>query len=124
MNKIIEIMKGFDFRGRARMIFAAIGGMLFLVAQVIFPDLPFTEEQSLMFMGLIASYVLGEGLSGQTIAGNLKKLLTSQKFQALIAGLVVALVKVFVPDLGISDAELLGFVGTIMAFIVGAGSQK
>ena len=34
----------FDFRGRARMIFAGLGGILFMVLLAIFPDNPFTEE--------------------------------------------------------------------------------
>ena len=110
-----------DFRGRARMIFALLGGILFLALQAIFPDLPITEEQTIAFMGLIAAYVLGEGLSGQTIGDNFKKILTSQKFQALIVGLIVAFIKVFVPDLAISDSDLAVFIGAVATFIVSAG---
>ena len=113
----------FDFKGRARMIFAMLGGILFLAAQAVFPDLPFTEGQTVMFVGLIGAYVLGEGISGRTIGDNFLTIFKSQKFQALIAGLLVAVVKGFMPNLAISDTELIAFVVAIMAFIVGAGAQ-
>jgi uncharacterized membrane protein len=113
-----------DLKGRTRMIFALLGGILFLLLQAVFPNLPFTEEQSLLFMGLLAAYILGEGLSGKTISDNLATVLKSHKFQALLAGVLVTSLKAFFPALGISDAELIGFVGTLISFIVGAGSQK
>jgi len=113
-----------DLKGRARMIFAILGGMIFLVLQAIFPELPFTEEQSVLFIGLIAAYVLGEGIGGRVIGVNLMTMLKSQKFQALLAGLLVSVVKIFFPDLAISDAELIALVVALMAFIVGAGVQK
>jgi hypothetical protein len=114
----------FDFKGRARMIFALVGGILFLVAKAVFPQLPFSEEQTLLFVGLIGAYILGEGLSGKTIGDNLQTMLKSQKFQALIVGLLGTCIKAFFPNLAISDAELIGFIGTVMAFILGAGVQS
>jgi len=113
-----------DFKGRARMIFALLGGILFLVIQAIFPELPFTEEQTVLFMGIIAAYILGEGIGGAVIGDNLLSMLKSQKFQALVAGLLVAFVKVFLPDLPISDVELTALVIAIMTFILGAGATK
>jgi hypothetical protein len=112
------------FKGRARMIFAILGGFVFLILQAIFPDLPFTEEQTLVFFGLIAAYALGEGLSGRTIGDNLLTIVKSQKFQALVAGTIVIAIKGFFPNLGITDDQLLGFIGTLIAFILGAGVQK
>ena len=113
-----------DFKGRARMIFALLGGILFLVLQAIFPQLPFTESQTLLFMGLIGAYILGEGLSGKTIEDNLATVLKSQKFQALVIGIVVSSIKAFYPNLAISDVELTAVIGSLIAFIVGAGMQK
>jgi len=114
----------FDFKGRARMVFALLGGIIFLVVQAIFPNLPFTEEQTLVFMGLIAAYILGEGISGRTIGDNLLVVLKSQKFQALSIGLFVTLIKVFFPNLGISDEALMTLAGALVAFIVGAGAPE
>lgn len=114
----------FDFKGRARMIFALLGGILFLALKAIFPQLPFSEEQTLLFVGLIAAYILGEGLSGKTINDNFMAVLKSQKFQALVVGLIATLIKSFFPTLGISDPELIALIGTLAAFVVGAGSQK
>jgi hypothetical protein len=118
-NKMTDV-----FKGRARMIFALLGGIAFLVVQAVFPDLPFTEAQSLLFMGLIGAYILGEGIGGAVIGDNLKTLLASQKFQALIVGLIVSSIKLFAPDLAIGDTELMAVVGTLMAFILGSGIQK
>lgn len=114
----------FDFKGRARMIFALLGGFLFVILKAIFPDLPFTEEQSLSFMGLIGAYVLGEGISGRTIGDNFKTVIKSHKFLALMGGLVVVLVKGFFPNLAIPDDQLVAFVITVGTFIVGSGAQK
>lgn len=114
----------FDFKGRARMIFALLGGIVFLVLNAIFPDLPFSEESVVLFIGLIGAYILGEGIGGRVIGDNLKSMLASQKFQALLIGIIVSLIKGFFPNLAISDAELAAFIGTLMVFIVGAGVQK
>ena len=114
----------FDFKGRGRMIFALLGGVVFIVLQAIFPDLPFSEEQSVLMLALIGSYILGEGISGTTINDNLGTMLKSQKFQALIAGMLMNLVKGFFPTLGLSDADLTALVAAIMAFIVGSGATS
>lgn len=113
-----------DLKGRARMIFALLGGILFLVLQAVFPQLPFTEEQTLLFMGLIGAYILGEGLSGKTIGDNLASILKSQKFQALVAGIIMTAIKAFYPNLPMSDAELTALIASFMVFIIGSGAQK
>jgi len=114
----------FDLKGRGRMIFALLGGVVFIVLQAVFPQLPFTEEQTLLFFGLIAAYILGEGIGGAVIGDNLKAVLMSQKFQALIVGLFVALLKGFFPNLLIPDETLVAAAGALMAFIIGAGATK
>lgn len=114
----------FDLKGRGRMIFALIGGILFLVLNAVFPQLPFTETQIVSFMAIIAAYILGEGISGKTINDNVQTVLKSQKFMALVAGIVVSLIKGFFPSLAISDAEMTSGLLAIMTFIVGAGAQK
>lgn len=113
-----------DLKGRARMVFALLGGILFLILQAVFPQLPFSEEQTLLFMGLIGAYILGEGISGKTIGDNLSVLLKSQKFQALIAGIIVVGIKTAFPTLAISDAELTSVIVSIGVFIIGAGTQS
>ena len=113
-----------DFKGRARMIFALLAGVLFLVLQAIFPQLPFTESQTILFMGLIGAYVLGEGLSGKTVGDNLASVFKSQKFQVLVAGIIVSAIKAFFPNFPIGDVELTALVLSFMAFIIGAGAQK
>lgn len=111
-----------DFKGRARMIFSMLGGMLFLILQAVFPnELPFTETQVVLFVGLIGVYILGEGLSGKRVSDNLSSLFRSQKFQALLVGLVATSLKAFYPEIPFSDSELVTMIGSIMAFIVGAG---
>jgi hypothetical protein len=114
----------FDFKGRGRMIFALLGGIVFIVLQAVFPQLPFSEEQTLLFFGLIAAYILGEGIGGAVINDNLKTVLMSQKFQALVVGLFVALLKGFFPNLAIPDETLVAAAGALMAFIIGAGATK
>ena len=110
-----------DFKGRARMVFALLGGILFLILKAIFPQLPFTENETLLFIGLLGAYILGEGISGKTMGDNFMTMLKSQKFQVLIGGLLSTTIKAFFPNLALSDTELLGLIGSMMAFIVGAG---
>lgn len=114
----------FDFKGRSRMIFALLAGFVFVGVTIAFPKLNIAEEQKLMVLGLLGAYILGEGLSGKTVNDSLKTILKSQKFQVLIAGLIMTVVKGYFPDLKISDTELLTLVGTGMAFIIGAGAEK
>ena len=114
----------FDLKGRGRMIFALVGGMVFMFLQALFPDLPFTEEQTVMFVGLIGAYIIGEGISGRTFNDNLNTIIKSHKFQALIVGMFVNLIKGFFPDFAMSDAELNSFIASLMAFIIASGAQK
>ena len=108
-------------KDRARMIIALLAGIIFIILQAIFPDLPFTEPQMTTFAGLIGAYILGEGLEGARIKDNLIMALKSQKFQALIAGLLAIAVKSFFPDFPLSDEQLTQIVAILATMIVGAG---
>jgi uncharacterized membrane protein YdjX (TVP38/TMEM64 family) len=110
-------------KDRARMIFALIGGLLFIILKAIFPDLPFTEDQTIVFVGILCVYIIGEGLEGNRIADNLKAVLKSQKFQALVAGLIVVTVKSFFPNLPITDQQLTEIITILSVLILGAGVQ-
>ena len=109
------------FKGRERMIFALLGGIVFLVVKGVFPDLPFSEESTIAFFGLIAAYILGEGLSGQRIGDNLKELLKSQKFISLLAGLLLVFIRIFLPQFKMGDAEFISLIALLATFITGAG---
>ena len=108
---------------RLRMFIALLAGLLFLILQAVFPSLPFTEDQTVVFIGLIAAYILGEGLEGQRIGDNLKALLRSQKFQALVAGLLMIALKSFLPNFPLSEAQLTDLIAILGALIVGLGVQ-
>jgi len=110
-------------KNRARMIIALIAGIVFILLQAIFPDLPFTENQVIVFAGLIGAYILGEGLEGGRIADNLKLVLKSHKFQALIAGLLVIGIKSFFPNFPLTEEQLTEIVAILGALIVGAGVE-
>lgn len=110
-------------KGRGRMIFALLGGIIFLVVKAFMPEFPIGENETIAFIILLGAYILGEGISGRTFGDNLFTMLRSQKFQALIAGVAVILVKEYVPSLNIGETELLALIGAIMAFIVGSGAQ-
>lgn len=112
------------FKGRERVILALLGGILFLLLQVFFPSMKFSEEGTVMFIGLIGAYIIGEGISKQEIGQGLGELLKSQKFQALSAGLVIVLIKGFFPEFKITEEQLLGIVGLFSTFIVSAGVKS
>jgi len=112
------------FKGRERTILALLGGFLFLVLQIIFPSMKFTEEGTIMFLGLIGAYIIGEGISNQKIGQGFKDLIKSQKFQALSAGLFIVLIKGFFPTIEITEEQLIGIVGLFSTFIISAGAKS
>lgn len=113
----------FDFKGRGRMIVALVGGIVFIILKSVFPQIPITEEQTILFIGLIGAYILAEGISGKSINNGVMDILKSQKFQALVVGLIVTLAKGFFPNLKISDTDLAALIGSVMLFLIGAGTQ-
>jgi len=110
-------------KDRTRMIIALVGGILFLALQALFPKLPFTEEQTLVFVGLIGAYILGEGLEGQRIRDNFRAVLRSHKFWSLVAGLLVILLKSFWPNFPVTEAQITDLVFILGTLILGSGIQ-
>ena len=92
--------------------------------KIFFPDLPFTEEQTILFIGLIGSYILGEGLEGERIKDNFKLALRSHKLQALLAGLIIVTLRSFLPNLPITEAQLTELIAILASLILGAGVQN
>ena len=111
-------------KGRERMIMALVAGIIFMLFQAFLPQFKFTEEQSLMVVGLLGSYIIGEGISSQDWEFKFKELISSHKFQALIAGLVLVILKGFFPDLAITEDQLINFVALLGTFIVTAGAKS
>jgi uncharacterized membrane protein YdjX (TVP38/TMEM64 family) len=105
------------------MIIALLAGVVFLFLQALFPDLPFTEQQTVIFAGLIGAYILGEGLEGARIQDNIKAVLSSHKFQALFAGLLMIAIKSFFPNLPLTEELLTELITILGALILGAGVQ-
>jgi hypothetical protein len=110
-------------KDRARILFALLAGLIFILLKVLFPALPFTEEQTLLFIGMIGAYILGEGLEGQRLKDNLMLALRSNKLQALVAGSILVLVKSFFPTFPITEAQLTELISILSLLILGAGVQ-
>lgn len=108
---------------RIRMLFALVAGLVFLALKAIFPDLPFTEDQTVAFFGMLAAYLVGEGLEGPRVADNFKAMLKSWKFRSLIAGVVVLLAKAFWADFPLTEEQVIQGIEMLSALIVGAGAQ-
>ncbi len=108
---------------RIRMLFALLAGVAFLVLQAIFPDLPFSEEQTIAFFGLIAAYLIGEGLEGQRIKDNLKSMLSSWKFRSLLAGIALFTVKAFWPESPLTEDQFVNLLEILSALVLGVGAQ-
>ena len=108
---------------RIRMLIALIAGLLVVLLQVFFPDLPFTGDQFNGFLLLIGAYIVGEGLEGDRIKDNFGKLIRSNKFHALLAGLIIWMAKAFYPDLAITEDQVFNLVAVLASLIFGAGVQ-
>ncbi len=116
---------GFEFlKGRERMLLALVGGILFMILQVLFPSMKLDENQTLMFMGLLGAYIIGEGVSAQKIGEGFKDLFKSQKFQGLLAGISVLVINGLFPDLKISEENVISLIGLIGTFILSAGVRS
>ena len=110
-------------KNRARMMIASIAGLTFLLLQVFFPDLPFSEEQAAGILLLVGAYILGEGLVGEWSRDNFKALLRSNKFHAAAGGLMLWLLQAFFPELPITQEQMINILSLLSALIVGAGVQ-
>ena len=108
---------------RIRMLIALIAGLLVVLLQVFFPDLPFTGDQFNAFLLLIGAYIVGEGLEGDRIKDNFAKLIKSNKFHALLAGLIIWSAKIFYPDLAITEDQIFNLITVLASLIFGAGVQ-
>lgn len=108
---------------RIRMLFALIAGIVFLVLKALFPDLPFSEESTVAFFGLIAAYLVGEGLEGPRIADNFKAMLQSWKFRSLLAGVVVLLTKAVWIEFPLTEEQVIQAIEMLSALIFGAGAS-
>ena len=114
--------KEFDmFHNRA--FLALLAGLAFLLLQAFFPDLPFTEEQTIAFVAMIAAYMVGEGLEGERIIENLKQLLLSRKFLATIAGLTVLIVQAFYPNFAVTAEHLTELLVLVIGIVLNAGLE-
>lgn len=106
-----------------RQFLAMLGALVFMLALVFFPDLPFSEEQTIMFFGLLAVYVVGEGFEGKRIIENWKQLMGSRKFLAVVAGLIIVVVQAYRPDFPISVDKLTELFVVLAGLILGAGAE-
>ena len=106
-----------------RQFIALLAALVFMLALVFFPDLPFTEEQTLVFFGLLAAYLVGEGLEGKRIIENFKQLIGSRKFLATVAGLIIIFVQTWNPDFPIGADKLTELFVVLAGIILGSGAE-
>ena len=108
---------------RIRLLFALVAGIIFLALKAVFPDLPFTEESTVAFFGLIAAYLLGEGLEGPRIMDNFKAMLKSWKFRSLLAGVIVLVAQSLWVDFPLNEEQVIQAIEMLSALIVGLGAN-
>jgi hypothetical protein len=114
-----------DFlKGRERMLLALGGGILFMILQVLFPSMVLDESQTLMFMGLLGAYIVGEGVSSQQLGQGFKDLFKSQKFQGLMAGILLIVIQAIFPNMNISEEQVMTLIGLLGTFILSAGIKS
>jgi hypothetical protein len=111
-------------KGRERMLLALGGGILFMILQVLFPSMKLDETQTMMFVGLLGAYMVGEGISAQKLGEGFKDLFKSQKFQALLAGIAVVIVQAIFPDIKVSEEQIMSLVALLGTFILSAGVRS
>lgn len=108
---------------RNRQFIALLAALVFMLALVFFPNLPFTEEQTLVFFGLLAAYLVGEGLEGKRIIENFKQLIGSRKFLATVAGLIIIFVQAWNPEFPIGADKLTELFVVLAGIILGSGAE-
>ena len=106
-----------------RQFIALLAALVFMLALVFFPDLPFTEEQTLVFFGLLAAYLVGEGLEGKRIIENFKQLIGSRKSQTTVTRLIIIFVQAWNPDFPIGADKLTELFVVLAGIILGSGAE-
>jgi uncharacterized membrane protein HdeD (DUF308 family) len=106
-----------------RQFVALLAGLAFLLALVVFPDLPFSEDQTTVFFGLIAAYIVGEGLEGKRMLQNFGQLVKSRKFLATVAGLIVVVVQAYNPEFPVKADQLTELFLILGGIILGSGAE-
>jgi hypothetical protein len=92
---------------------------VFLIAEAINPNIPLSEEETVAFFVLLASYAIGEFFEGSRIEDSFYKLVRSHKFQMLVAGFVALGLRQYFPE--ISDEIVREFVAILALTIGGSG---
>lgn len=108
---------------RNRTFLALLAGLFFMLAKAVFPEFPFSEEQIVAFVALLATYIVGEGLEGKRIIDNFWQLFKSRKFLAVIAGLIVIVVQSLNSAFAVSPEQLTELFILFGAVIANAGVE-
>lgn len=108
---------------RNRQFLALLAGLIFMLALVFFPSLPFTQDQTVAVVALLAAYMVGEGLEGKRIIENFMQLVKSRKFLATAAGLVVVIIQAFKPDFIVSPDQLTDLLVLVVGLVFSSGVE-
>ena len=106
-----------------RQFIAIVAALVFALLQVFIPDLPISEEQNVAFFGLVAAYIIGEGLEGPRIVQNFKQLFGSRKFLSLLAGALVIVVQAIYPEFPVKPEQVTELFVVFGALILGSGAE-
>ncbi len=110
----------------SRKFWAALISLLLVATAAYLPGLPDLAAPLIDLAVLTAAYICGTAVEGKPSippADTLRGLLRSRKFWGALAGLVVILLRGFVPDFPLADEQVSAIILTLSAYILGTGVQ-
>jgi hypothetical protein len=103
----------------SRKVWALVLGLVALFVTGAFVGFPDVQTQMLEVVAPVVVYILSVGLTPNF--EGVKSVFTSTRFWALVASLLAATVKQFIPDFPVTEEQMIGAITLFSGYILGKG---
>jgi hypothetical protein len=104
-----------------RIFWAALVGVLMVVAKAAVPAFQLDSEALTQVLFVIGAYIFGESIEGNAPGGGWSAALRSRKFWASIVGAGMVVLHAYFPRLALDGAQVEQLVWVFATFITGMG---
>jgi uncharacterized membrane protein YdjX (TVP38/TMEM64 family) len=105
----------------SRMFWAALVGLLMVVARAALPAFPLENEALTQVLYVIGAYIFGEAVEGGGAVAGWRDVLTSRKFWASLVAAGMVVLHSFFPGLALNESQVEQLVWVLVTFIAGVG---
>jgi hypothetical protein len=104
-----------------RIFWAALVGLLMVVARAASPAFPLENEALTQVLFVIGAYIFGESIEGNAPGGGWQAALRSRKFWASIVGAGMVVLHAYFPRLALDGVQVEQLVWVFATYILGMG---